>query len=134
MVLLYASKYNDICTVVNISGRFHLERGIEGRLGQGYLQRIKQHGFIDVKNRKGKLQLVNIAQICPYGLYYCRLLRQAWFFLNILYFQYTGNFSIDIFKKKLHLNIDNQGNACFFETTRTLCHPAILGTTITNLL
>lgn len=65
MVLLYTSKYNDICTVVNISGRFHLERGIDGRLGQGYLQRIKQHGFIDVKNRTGKLQLVNIAQICP---------------------------------------------------------------------
>ncbi|XP_044464206.1 uncharacterized protein LOC123194835 isoform X2 [Mangifera indica] len=56
VVLLYTSKYNDICTVVNISGRFHLERGIEGRLGQGYLQRIKQHGFIDVKNRTGKFQ------------------------------------------------------------------------------
>ncbi|KAJ0091411.1 hypothetical protein Patl1_13041 [Pistacia atlantica] len=56
VVLLYASKYNDICTVVNISGRFHLGRGMEGRLGQGYLQRIKQNGFIDVNNRRGKLK------------------------------------------------------------------------------
>ena len=54
VVLLYASKYRDIHTVVNISGRFNLERGIEGRLGKEFLQRIKQKGFIDVKNRKGK--------------------------------------------------------------------------------
>lgn len=62
VVLLYASKYNDIHTVVNISGRFHLERGIEGRLGKDFLQRIKQDGFIDVKNKRGKLL---ITQICP---------------------------------------------------------------------
>ncbi|KAJ4708208.1 alpha/beta-Hydrolases superfamily protein [Melia azedarach] len=55
-VLLYAAKYNDICTVINISGRFHLERGIEGRLGQEYLERIKQNKFIDVKNKKGKFE------------------------------------------------------------------------------
>ncbi|KAL9440366.1 hypothetical protein AB3S75_019097 [Citrus x aurantiifolia] len=55
-VLLYASKYNDIIIVINISGRFNLKRGIEGRLGLGYLQRIKQNGFIDVKNKKGKLE------------------------------------------------------------------------------
>lgn len=53
-VLLYSSRYNDVNTVVNISGRFDLERGIEGRLGKDYLQRIKQNGFIDVKNRRGK--------------------------------------------------------------------------------
>ncbi|XP_038696708.1 uncharacterized protein LOC119993590 isoform X3 [Tripterygium wilfordii] len=51
-VLLYASKYNDVRTVVNISGRFNLERGIEGRLGKDFLERIKRDGFIDVKNRK----------------------------------------------------------------------------------
>ncbi|KAH9761654.1 Hydrolase 4 domain-containing protein [Citrus sinensis] len=55
-VLLYASKYNDISIVINISGRFNLKRGIEGRLGLGYLQRIKQNGFIDVRNKKGKLE------------------------------------------------------------------------------
>ncbi|XVF89083.1 hypothetical protein PTKIN_Ptkin19aG0102200 [Pterospermum kingtungense] len=56
VVLFYASKYNDVSIVVNISGRFHLEKGIEGRLGKDYLQRIKQNGFIDVKNRKGKFE------------------------------------------------------------------------------
>lgn len=56
VVLLYASKYRDIHMVVNISGRFNLERGIEGRLGRDFLQRIKQKGFIDVKNRRGKFE------------------------------------------------------------------------------
>lgn len=58
MVLLYASMYNDVCKVVNISGRFDLKRGIEGRLGKDSLERIKQHGFIDVKNRRGELSKV----------------------------------------------------------------------------
>ncbi|TYG67029.1 hypothetical protein ES288_D05G046100v1 [Gossypium darwinii] len=56
VVLLYASKYNDVPTVINISGRFHLEKGMEGRLGKDFLQRIKQNGFIDVKNRKGQFE------------------------------------------------------------------------------
>uniref|UniRef100_A0A2P2KWB1 Uncharacterized protein LOC105122188 n=1 Tax=Rhizophora mucronata TaxID=61149 RepID=A0A2P2KWB1_RHIMU len=42
--------------VVNISGRFNLERGIEGRLGKDFLQRIKQDGYINVINRKGKFE------------------------------------------------------------------------------
>ncbi|KAL4022231.1 hypothetical protein IC575_015958 [Cucumis melo] len=56
VVLLYASKYRDIHTVVNISGRFNLDKGIEGRLGRDFLQRIKQKGYIDVKNRRGKFE------------------------------------------------------------------------------
>lgn len=52
-MVLYAAKHNDINTVVNISGRFDLERGIEGRLGKDFLQRMKQDGFIDVKNKRG---------------------------------------------------------------------------------
>ncbi|OMO66950.1 hypothetical protein CCACVL1_20900 [Corchorus capsularis] len=56
VVLLYASKYNDVPTVVSISGRFNLEKGMEGRLGKDFLQRIKQNGFIDVFNRKGKFE------------------------------------------------------------------------------
>lgn len=54
VVLLYASKYRDVSTVVNISGRFNLERGIGGRLGKDFLKRIKQSGFVDVKDRKGE--------------------------------------------------------------------------------
>lgn len=55
MVLLYASKYKDIHTVVNISGRFNLASGMESRLGENFVQRIKQDGFIDVKNKRGEL-------------------------------------------------------------------------------
>ncbi|WJX09647.1 hypothetical protein P8452_00459 [Trifolium repens] len=55
VVLLYASKYKDIHTVVNISGRFNLARGMESRLGENFIQKIKQDGFIDVKNKKGKI-------------------------------------------------------------------------------
>ncbi|CAJ2675209.1 unnamed protein product [Trifolium pratense] len=55
VVLLYASKYKDIDTVVNISGRFNLARGMESRLGENFIQKIKQDGFIDVKNKKGKI-------------------------------------------------------------------------------
>ncbi|CAA7036675.1 unnamed protein product [Microthlaspi erraticum] len=53
VVLLYASKYGNDCNirnVVNISGRYDLKKGI--RLGDGYLERIKQHGFIDAKEGK----------------------------------------------------------------------------------
>ncbi|XP_076899001.1 putative uncharacterized protein YDL057W isoform X1 [Bidens hawaiensis] len=56
VVLSYASRFNDVHNVVNISGRFNLKRGIEGRLGKDYLQRIKKHGFIDVANRKGNIE------------------------------------------------------------------------------
>jgi len=56
VVLLYASVYNDVRYVVNLSGRFDLKRGIEGRLGKDFLERIKQNGFIHVKNRRGKLE------------------------------------------------------------------------------
>lgn len=55
-VLLYASRYNDVQTVVNIAGRFDLKRGIKGRLGKDFQEKIKQHGFIDVRNRRGKLE------------------------------------------------------------------------------
>ncbi|XP_039127858.1 arylesterase-like [Dioscorea cayenensis subsp. rotundata] len=55
-VLLYASIYGGIDTVINISGRFALERGISGRLGKDFKQRIKKDGFIDVKDKRGKVE------------------------------------------------------------------------------
>ncbi|KAK9099327.1 hypothetical protein Syun_026372 [Stephania yunnanensis] len=48
--------YHDVPVIVNISGRFNLEKGMEGRLGKDFMQRIKQHGYIDVFNRKGKFE------------------------------------------------------------------------------
>ncbi|CAN1805491.1 Putative uncharacterized protein YDL057W [Linum perenne] len=56
VVLLYASKYHDIKNVVNVSGRYDLNRGIEERLGRDFLERIKKEGFIDVKNQAGEVK------------------------------------------------------------------------------
>ncbi|XP_059431412.1 uncharacterized protein LOC132164912 [Corylus avellana] len=53
VVLLYASKYHDIDTVVNVSGRYDLTKGIEERFGKDFMQRIKEDGFFDIKDKKG---------------------------------------------------------------------------------
>ncbi|KAM0830311.1 hypothetical protein ACQ4PT_066295 [Festuca glaucescens] len=55
-VLLYASMYHDVTAIVNISGRFALEQGIDGRLGKNFMQRIKKDGYIDVRNKKGQFE------------------------------------------------------------------------------
>ncbi|XP_065848867.1 uncharacterized protein [Euphorbia lathyris] len=55
VVVLYASKYHDIGAVVNVSGRYDLSKGIEERLGKGFMEKIKQDGFIDVKNKAGNV-------------------------------------------------------------------------------
>ena len=54
-MLLYAAKYHGVHRVVNISGRFDLKKGIEGRLGKNYLERMANTGFIDVFSKTGKL-------------------------------------------------------------------------------
>lgn len=54
VVLLYASKFHDISTVINISGRFDLKRGIEDRLGKDFMERIKKDGYIDVMDNMGR--------------------------------------------------------------------------------
>ncbi|XP_072966510.1 putative uncharacterized protein YDL057W isoform X1 [Typha angustifolia] len=56
VVLLYASMYHDVPIVINLSGRFALDGGIEGRLGKEFMQRIKRDGFIDVKDKTGKTE------------------------------------------------------------------------------
>ncbi|KAJ1400676.1 Serine aminopeptidase, S33 [Sesbania bispinosa] len=55
VVLLYASKYHDVKTVVNLSGRYDLKTGVEERLGKDYMERIRKDGFIDVK-RSGSFE------------------------------------------------------------------------------
>ncbi|XP_074342878.1 uncharacterized protein LOC141680592 isoform X2 [Apium graveolens] len=54
VVLLYASKYHDVHTVVNLSGRFNLQHGMETRLGKSFLERIRKDGFIDGKTEPGE--------------------------------------------------------------------------------
>ncbi|GLT79093.1 hypothetical protein SLA2020_505990 [Shorea laevis] len=56
VVLLYASKYHDIHTVVNVSGRYDLKMGIEERLGKDFMDQIKKDGYLDVKNKKGGVE------------------------------------------------------------------------------
>ncbi|KAJ3669602.1 hypothetical protein LUZ60_011552 [Juncus effusus] len=56
VVLLYASKYSDVNKIVNISGRFGLDKGIEGRLGKDFMQKITKDGFIDVKDKSGNFE------------------------------------------------------------------------------
>ncbi|XP_078430091.1 putative uncharacterized protein YDL057W isoform X2 [Wolffia australiana] len=55
VVLLYASIFNDIPNIINISGRFSLQKGIQERLGENYMERIERDGFIDVRNETGDL-------------------------------------------------------------------------------
>ncbi|CAL5340666.1 unnamed protein product [Camellia sinensis] len=55
VVLLYASKYHDIHTVVNVSGRYNLEKGIEEHFGKDFIERTKKEGYLDVENKKGGL-------------------------------------------------------------------------------
>ncbi|KAK8446584.1 hypothetical protein SEVIR_9G509500v4 [Setaria viridis] len=55
VVILYASMYHDIPKVINLSGRFNLERGIGDRFGNDYMERINEHGFIDVEDKAGRI-------------------------------------------------------------------------------
>jgi flagellar basal body rod protein FlgF len=65
VVLLYASKYHDIHTVVNVSGRYDLTKGIEERLGKDFMRRIKEDGFFDVQDKKGNLLVyVQHSHVC----------------------------------------------------------------------
>ncbi|TVU34216.1 hypothetical protein EJB05_16047 [Eragrostis curvula] len=54
VVVLYASIYNDVPMVVNLSGRFDLKKGVEERLGKDFIDRINKEGFIDVTTKSGK--------------------------------------------------------------------------------
>lgn len=51
IVLLYASKYHDIDTVVNVSGRYFLHRGIDERFTANFMESIKKNGFADFENK-----------------------------------------------------------------------------------
>lgn len=51
VVILYASVYDDVGTIVNLSGRFDLKKGIEERIGEGSIDRINKEGYLDVKDK-----------------------------------------------------------------------------------
>ncbi|EOY30430.1 hypothetical protein QUC31_020277 [Theobroma cacao] len=56
VVLLCASKYHDIHTVVNVSGRYDLKKGVEERFGKDAVDRIKKDGFVDIKDKTGSVE------------------------------------------------------------------------------
>lgn len=62
VVLLYASKYHDIPTVVNVSGRYDLKRGIKERFGEDFMETIKKEGFFDVQDKRGNLLILLYVQ------------------------------------------------------------------------
>jgi hypothetical protein len=59
VVVLYASLYGDVPVVVNLSGRFYLEKGVEERLGKEFMDRINKEGYIDVLNKSGNETCMN---------------------------------------------------------------------------
>lgn len=67
---MYASRYNDIQTVVNIAARFDLIRAIEGRLGKDFQEKIEQYGYIDIKDKRGApvLPVIRFIRVCQLHL------------------------------------------------------------------
>ncbi|KAK7329684.1 hypothetical protein VNO77_23859 [Canavalia gladiata] len=53
VALLYASKYHDIKTVVNLCGGYNMKVALERRLGKDFMERIRKEGFIDWKPISG---------------------------------------------------------------------------------
>ncbi|XP_027919381.1 uncharacterized protein LOC114177960 isoform X1 [Vigna unguiculata] len=47
--LLYASKYHDTKTIVNLSGSPDLKIGLEFRFGKDFMERLRKEGFIELK-------------------------------------------------------------------------------------
>lgn len=54
VVILYSSIHRDVASIINMSGRFDLRRGIADRLGSDYMEKIDRYGFIDVGVKTGR--------------------------------------------------------------------------------
>ncbi|KAG2598597.1 hypothetical protein PVAP13_5KG295100 [Panicum virgatum] len=52
-ICLYLRRCSQFPMVVNLSGRFYLEKGVEERLGKEFMDRINKEGYIDVVNKSG---------------------------------------------------------------------------------
>ncbi|XP_015884500.3 uncharacterized protein LOC107420128 isoform X3 [Ziziphus jujuba] len=63
VVVLYAAKYNNISAVVNISGRFDLIRGIEGRLGK-FEYRVSEESLMDRLTTDTRAACLSIHENC----------------------------------------------------------------------
>ncbi|WCJ42697.1 alpha/beta-Hydrolases superfamily protein [Euphorbia peplus] len=52
VVLLYASKYHDISSVINVSGCYDLTKGIEERLGKGSWKRLSKMDSLMLRTKQ----------------------------------------------------------------------------------
>ena len=56
-MLLYASRYDDVPLVINVSGRFHMERGIKERFGSDIFDRLERDGQVEVPRKLPNRQM-----------------------------------------------------------------------------
>lgn len=56
-ILLYASKFKEVHTIVNASGRLDLKEGLDNVLGADFLEKIEA-GPLDVKDKSGSFSSV----------------------------------------------------------------------------
>ena len=111
MVLLYASRYCDIRTVVNVSGRYDLKGGIVERLGEDFMQRLKEKGYIDVKERRGILLAFSTVYVeCSKTRrnFFSRYLFSWIFLIRVLIFFRVANVRYRVTKESMmdRLNTD----------------------------
>ncbi|XP_010478359.1 PREDICTED: putative uncharacterized protein YDL057W isoform X2 [Camelina sativa] len=59
VVLVYASKYHDISSVINLTGYSDMKKDLVRRLGENYLERIKQQGFIDAREEWRNIKVID---------------------------------------------------------------------------
>lgn len=65
-VLLYAAKYDNIPLVVNIAGRFDMERGIAERFGKDIFDILKKEGQVPwtTRNSRGEFKWTLTQKVC----------------------------------------------------------------------
>mmetsp|Transcript_9388 Transcript_9388/g.16616 ORF Transcript_9388/g.16616 Transcript_9388/m.16616 type:complete len:341 (+) Transcript_9388:50-1072(+) len=57
-VLLYASQYDDVPLVVNVAGRFNMQRGIRERFGEEVMDKVAKQGQLQMTIRTDRGQVV----------------------------------------------------------------------------
>ena len=56
-MVLYASIYDNVRTIVNLSGRFDLKKGIEERIGEGSIDRINKEAILTSRTNLVRISL-----------------------------------------------------------------------------
>ena len=56
-MVLYASIYDNVRTIVNLSGRFDLKKGIEERIGEGSIDRINKEAILTSRTNLVRIRL-----------------------------------------------------------------------------